>query len=1077
MDMSNQTKLKLNYWLCKLCIVTFCLFFTSLSTQGKGADEKSKVIAPDLIEQSDAVSISDNGSFDGVNIDPDANTDRVNSSAKVSLQPIKVTGKVVAANTGESLPGVNIILKGTETGTVTDMDGNFELAVPSEEGVLVFSFVGFLSEEIDIAGKSVIDISMVEDITALQEVVVIGYGSMERTNVTGAISSIKGEDINKAPVPNVIEALRGQVSGVKISKGTGSPGGGVTFLIRGKNSIGADKDNTAENEPLIVIDGVPTTGGNIAEINTDDIASIDILKDAAAASIYGASGANGVILITTKTGTVGKPRVSLSAAMGVTDLTHKPELFDGPGFVKLRQDAVEGQKTNADTSVAQVIQDPIEYQNWLDRKFIDWHDLLLKQGEVKDVSLSIDGGTEKFRYYMNGAIYYEDGIALESDYTRYSFMVNADYDPYKWLTVGAKVQVSRSDADETGTSIYNKLPDFTDYLGNSPLGRTHDTLGNLVPTVNGDQFQYNPLYRYRESNVSRTNNRFYINPFIQFNIIDGLTLRVNGFAEQRNEKFRNFYTYNYATAPANMRVQLAENTTYLLDNILNYKKILYDKHSIDATFVFGFQTFNADTLNTTGESPATELLSYYGLSGVAPINTIVTYIPDEWGKMYYVGRIGYGYDQRYHITLTMRRDGSSKFGANNKWGNFPSVSFAWNAHNESFLENNPIISLLKYRASYGVMGNDRIPNFGFISLTSNVSYSYAGTVYSGLTTGTFPNESLRWEKSNQFNTGIDFGLLRNKITGSVDYYKTATTDVLLPEQIPSTPVFTSVLSNIGETKNWGIDANVAVKILDGPFGWTVNMNWAKDHNEIVRLSSADVDAEGNPIDDEGNGWFIGEDINVIYDYDFIGVYNGTDDPSSPTYDWTVDTIAARRHPTLRGYGAGDPIIKDQDGNDTIDADDRAFLGSPTPKWYGGIRNSFSYKGFELTILIEAVQGVTKMNNFINTLTGRDNTVKVNYWTPRNHSQEFPQPHRTRVYPYENAVRMQDASFVALRNISLEYSLPQSIIKNTPLSYVTFYIRGNNLKYWTDYQAAYTPEVDAGSFPTVRTWLFGTKITF
>jgi TonB-linked SusC/RagA family outer membrane protein len=1065
MNMSNQTKLKLNYWLCKLCIITFCLFFTSLSTQVKGAEEKGKVTAADRAEQSEAVSNSDNGSSEGV------------SSTKVSLQETKISGKVIAANTGESLPGVNIILKGTEIGTVTDMDGNFEISVPSEGGVLVFSFVGFLSEEVDIAGRSVIDVSLIEDITALEEVVVIGYGSMERTNVTGAISSVKAEDINKAPVPNVIEALRGQVSGVKISKGTGSPGGGVTFLIRGKNSIGDDEDDIEENEPLIVIDGVPTTGGNIAEINTDDIASIDILKDAASASIYGASGANGVILITTKTGTVGKPRITLSAATGITDLTHKPELFNGYEFVRFRQDAVEGQKGGGDTAVAEVIQDPVEWENWVNRKFIDWHDLLLKQGETKDLSISIDGGTEKFSYYMNGAMYYEDGIALESDYTRYSFRVNADYDPFKWLSVGAKTQISRSDADETGTSIYQGDPDFTDYTGNSPLGRIYDTLGELVPTVNGDQFQYNPLYRHRESDVDRTNTRFYINPYIQFNIIDGLTLKVNAFAEQRNEKFRNFYSYKYAQSPANMRVQFEENTTYLLDNILNYKKILYDKHLVDATLVYGFQTYDAYTLNTTGESPATELLSYYALSGVASGSSTVEFTPDKWGKVYFVGRLGYGYDQRYHITLTMRRDGSSKFGANNKWGNFPSVSVAWNAHNESFLQNNPILSLLKYRVSYGVMGNDRIPNFGFISLTSNVTYSFGGIVYNGLTTGTFPNESLRWEKSNQFNTGIDFGFVRNRITGSVDYYNTATTDLLLPENIPSTTGFITVLSNIGETKNWGIDANLGVKIINGPFSWSVNMNWAKDKNEIVKLSSADVDAEGNPISDEDNGWFIGEDIDVIYDYDFIGIYNGTMDPNDPNYDWTIDTIAANRHPSIRRYGAGDPIIRDIDGNDTIDSDDRTFLGSPTPDWYGGIRNSFSYKGFELTVLFEAVQGVVKMNNFLSSLQGRDNAVKVNYWTPRNHSQEYPQPHRTAEIPFKDAVRMQDASFIALRNISLEYHLPQSILVKTPLSYVTFYIRGNNLKYWTDYTAAYTPEVDAGAFPTVKTWLFGTKITF
>ncbi len=993
----------------------------------------------------------------------------------ILAQASEVTGTVIDANSGEALPGVNIVIKNTTTGTITDVDGSYSINA-EPDGILVFSYLGYETTEVPVNNRTTVDISLESEAIGVGEVVVVGYGSMERTNVTGAISSLKAEELAKAPVPNVVEALRGQVSGVRIERESGMPGSGVKFTIRGKNSISKrdtrtnarGDDYSNNNEPLIVIDGVPTTGGNIAEINPADIASIDILKDAAAASIYGASGANGVVLITTKRGTVGKPTLSVNVSYGLTDLVQQPVLFNGPEYAQLKLDAAEG--AGDPSTIDDVLTDPVERANYDAGTWVDWHDVLLRQGIIKNVGVSLTGGTEKFKYYMNGDAYLERGIVQHTDYNRYSFRVNSDYTPYKFLTVGARVQVSRSVSDETGNSatIYEAQPDFTDFLGNSPLGRTHDNNGELVRTVKGDQFQYNPLFRYENSATDRQTSRNYINPYIELQLIKGLKYNLNTFMEQRNQKYRRFTSSRYEEdeGESTMEIEFAENTTYLLDNILTYTKVIGQKHSINATAVYGMQKFEADTLNTYGEDADTDLLEYYAISGIPSVNTTVEQSPVEWGKVYYVGRLRYGFDDRYIVTLTIRRDGSSKFGANNKWGNFPSASFAWNAHNEAFFGNLTALSLFKYRISYGIMGNDRIDDYGFISLAQDVSYPFAQTVYTGKTTQTAPNQSLKWEKSNQLNTGIDFGFFDDRILGTVDYYRTRTTDLLLLERIPATTGYDEVISNVGETKNWGIDASLTGKVFTGEFQWDITVNWAKDKNEIVSLTRSDVDAEGNPIDDVTNGWFIGQDIDVVYDFDYIGVWQLGEEEQ-----------ALAMHPDRPFYGPGDTKVRDINGDGIITFEDETFLGSPTPDYYGGVRNTFRYKGLELTVLVEFVQGVTKINYAYGGLTGRDNDIKVDYWTPDNPTNDFPQPHALARYFYEDAVRVRDASFVSLRNVSLTYTLPPSLLKNIPIQYVSFYVRGNNLKYFTDYKDSYSPEQEHGRFPTIKTWSFGTNITF
>lgn len=992
------------------------------------------------------------------------------ADSDVAMQGKRVTGKVSDVN-GTTLPGVTVVEKGTSNGTVTDIDGNYTINVSKESAVLQYSFVGMETQEKDASGLSVINVTLSEGYIGLEEVIAVGYGSMERNNVTGAISSIKAEEIMKAPVPNVVEALRGQVPGVKVSRGSGQPGSGVDFLIRGKNSLNSG------NEPLIVIDGVPNTGGNLAEINTADIATINILKDAAAASIYGASGANGVVLITTKSGLQGKPELSFDVSYGLVDLAMRPQMFDGEEFFQLKKEALRGNPQNKVdyNDVAQVLTDPVEYANYMNKSFTDWHDTMLSQGDITNVGMSLSGGTDKFRYYMNGDLYSEEGIVQRSNYDRVSFRVNADYSAYDFLTVGVRVQASKTWSDETGLTLGHwGGADFGDFVGNSPLGRTHNDAGELVPTVKGDQFQYNPLWRYRESDISRSTSRVYINPWLELKLFEGFTYRMNAFAEERLQNYNEFYSSLYSISDLSndpvdnkMKVEWRQTMTYLLDNIFNYRKA-FNNHAIDATFVYGIQMYDSHTLETTGQGSSTDQLSYYDISAVASTGTTVNLSPDQWGKEYYVGRLGYSYGEKYSATLTMRRDGSSKFGPGKRYGNFPSAAAAWNIHNEEFMSSVTPLSMLKYRLSYGVMGNDNIRNFAYMATTNNASYVFDNLVMTGKTTDpTNPGNSvLQWETSRQFNTGIDFGFIKNRISGTVDYYKTNTSDLLLTEMLPSTTGATSVISNVGKTESWGIDASINARVLDGDFKWDVALNWALDRNKIVSLSRYD-----DTVDDPANGWFIGQDIDVIYDYKFSGIYQIGE-----------EALAAERHPSIRNYGPGDPKIEDISGPDgvpdgVINSLDRTFVGSPTPDWYGGLRNTFSYKGLELTVLIEAVQGVEKVNGYYGGLMARDNNIKVDYWTPENPSNVFPQPNSTKDFDFGDAVKLRDASFVSLRNVSLGYTVPKKLIASTPIKNLSVYVRGNNLKYFTDYTDSYSPEIDPWEYPITKTWTFSAKITF
>lgn len=990
----------------------------------------------------------------------------------------------IVSDSSGPIPGANVVLKGTKTGITTNIDGNYSINVPSG-GVLVFSFMGLKTKEVAVKGQTRLNVVLESESNVLSEVVVIGYGSSSRANVTGSIATIGATDLERIPVSNAAEALRGQIAGVQVTRGSGQPGSGVSIKIRGTKSLGGTSSVDAANQAIIVVDGTPILGGNLNEINPDDIETMTVLKDAASASIYGASSSNGVILITTKKGKPGKANISVSTNVGVSEVANKINFANGTQYVKYLQDAtVGGQIANGQPISVPTVNALIsgnELTNFITGKSVSWQDLLLRQAMTKNASISASGGTENFHYYMNGDAFIEDGIVEASDYKRYSYRLNTDYSPNDWVKFGANVQLSKSFADETANAIseFNVNGGFAPFIpisNNTPLGTVYNADGTLTKIIRPDQFQINPLWRYKESQIDRNVTRTIINPYIEVKLWKGFSYKLNASIENRDEFYGKFLSSYYSDGnPNEGTISKSTNLSYLLDNIISYKRD-FGKHNLTGTFVYGFQQFEYEQLRGYSKRLPTDLLGYNALGNALTLDDDIEWYTDESGKAYLVGRLGYSFDNRYIASFSVRRDGSSKFGQSTKYGVFPSASVAWNVSNESFLVDNKVISDFKFRASMGVTGNDNFPTYGYRTSTNNIQFStgpLTTDVFNGYAAATTAgNPNLKWEESRQYNIGFDYGLFNNRLSGTVDYYQTNNVDLLLYETI--NPVAnggaTRYASNVGETRTRGLELSLKANVFKTPdFSWTVTANWAMDRNELVRLTNKDVDADGKPINNAANGWFIGQDFREIYDWKYIGV-------------WQTDEVNSLNTSGTNYYNAkpGDPKIADINDDKVINDKDRTFLGNPTPDWYGGLTNTFSYKGLELSVLIEAVEGVTRSNNYYGSYNaaGLSNVINIDYWTPDNPTNAFPRVgiNGGMSGQFANAIKIQDASFVCLRNVSLGYKVPKDFLVKTFIKDLSFSIIGNNLKYFTKYKDAYSPESGIGSYPITKTWTFGTKIT-
>lgn len=991
-------------------------------------------------------------------------------------QNYSVRGKVVSNSNKEEVIGATIQEKNTNNGTVSDIDGNFELSVSQSPATLVISFIGMKSIEVLVDRKSTtLNISLMDDATTLNEVIVVGYGTQKKSDITGAVSKVDIERATAVPTTNIAEMLRGQAAGVQVTLGSARPGGTSNIVIRGQRSI------SGGNSPLIVLDGFPID--NINDINPDDIASIEILKDAAAQAIYGARAANGVVLVTTKRGKSGKLTIGLNSYYTTQSLTKNFDLYTPEEFAQYRREA--RRSLNPVKDGVQPYSDDIinfggtalapEYVNYKAGNFADWENEVLRPATTFSNTLSISGGDDNTKIFTSLNYFSQTGLIPNSDYKRGSFRLNLNQKVTDKFKLEANLNLS-TDAQQRETSSL-------DFITISPFTGPRDLDGNLVfrlAGANASSSTINPLWNIREANNRRNTNLYNINIAGTYDITSNFSYKINTLYSNRFSNDGTYRTRLHSEAIAsNGAATLIDNqwSEYLVENILNYKKSLNQNNSIDITLMQSVNQRDFSGTYVSGTNFSNDLLGFDGISNA--LNFLSTRDEDRRRLLGYLGRVRYNLMDKYLFTFTARQDGSSVFAANKKWGFFPAAAFAWKMQNESFLKDISSISELKLRASYGAVGNQALAPYQTLGLVDNYSYIFGGTLLGGNLPGSsLPNPNLTWETSTTLNTGIDFGLFKNLFVGSIEYYKTRTTDLLTNIPLGGTSGFSSTITNGGETENSGVELFVTTNLINSrDLKWSITTAVTKNNNKL--LKSGIFDDAGLSKDDIGRNRFIGTSLNPIYTKVFDGIFQTDAEAlASPqgTLGGTVTPFQA-----VSTLHAGAVKVKDVNNDGVINELDNVLI-STVPKWFGSLSTTVGFKGFELMADVYTVQGVTKNNPYLALFdqggynTSVRNGIKRDYWTPENPSNTYPRPNFNTKAQNIEILQVADASYIRLRTLSLSYNMPTSMISKWNLGNLRIYGYANNLITVTDYKS-YSPENNPNDFPDAKGFTFGLNVGF
>ena len=990
-----------------------------------------------------------------------------------------VSGKVTD-DSGEGLPGVNVLIKGTTNGTQTDLDGNYRLAV-NDGDVLVFSYVGFETQEVTPGNRTTIDVTM-GGATELQEVVVTGYGVQRKSDLTGAIAQIDGEDLQDFPVPGVDQALQGRVAGVNVISSNGQPGGGVTVRIRGEASINSN------NQPLYVIDGVPVesfntfstngtgqgtfggfggqAGNSLNQINFNDVASIEVLKDASATAIYGSRAANGVVLITTKRGRTGKARVNATFTRGFSEVFELNELLNAEEYELLHRESV----VNAGGTPNDAFYGDAD---------TDWQDAIFRTAQITQFNVSASGGTDDVSYFTSIQFDDQEGTMIGTGFERISSRLNLDANVSDKVKIGANLTFSNTKDNIQSNDNFIIGPYFSALRTRPDLPIFNDD-GTFASTNQFDNAV--AATTYENTFIS---NRFLGSFFAQYEVIDNLilkgTIAVDHVAADRELYWPS--TTLGGTIFGNVFLERGIDEQYTFNNnfTANYLFDVNDDHRFNVLLGAEWQLVKQDQFSTSASGFPNDVLRTLNSSS-SPTNA--DGLKTQWGLQSYFSRVNYTFKDRYLATATVRTDGSSRFGEDNQFGIFPSVAVGWNIMNESFF-NFQTVNNLKLRASWGITGNHRVGNFASRGL-------YAGGASYGGAGGTAPtqiaNPELKWEETAQIDVGLDFALFQSRIVGSIDYYVKNTTDVLLQAPLPRTTGFNNVNQNIGEVENKGIEIELSGDIIDtDDFRWNLAGNIAFNRNKIISLvDGSDITATGfnQSIVREGEsiGAFFGQKVEGIFQTQAeIDELNA----ASPTGFYQT-----------AGTAPGDLKFADIDGDGVITADDRVITGSPQPDFIGGVTSTTSYKGLSLTAFFQFSQGneiINLANGDLWRLQNSDNAAKVllDRWTPTNTDGRFPRV--VQGDPNDNDRNsdffVEDGSYIRLKTLRLSYTLPQSLLSDVFLSDVTFFAQGTNILTITDYSGV-DPEVntfgqnnstalgvDNNTYPGGKTYTFGVKVGF
>jgi TonB-linked SusC/RagA family outer membrane protein len=985
----------------------------------------------------------------------------VNLSAINAVVNRNLEGKVTDAN-GDPIPGVNIRVEGTTLGVISDVNGDFKLSVPDGRVTLVFTSVGYVEQKVVVnPGQTIVNVSLEDDSKLMSEVVVVGYGTQKRSDITGSVASVPKERLANLPVNNVMQAVQGAVANVSVSQASSIPGDAPSTQIRGRNSI------NASSEPYVVVDGIPLsrTDGSINDINPNDVASIEILKDPSAVAIYGVNGSNGVILITTKRGTTGKPTIRYNTYGGVEEAAHILEPASPEEL--LRRYAEYSRITNTSLYNGGPVRNQYEWDNYQNGVTTDWLDAVMQTGVVQNHNVGISGGTENAKYFVSLDYLDQKGIVQGYNYKRYSFRTNTDVKATKYLSIGTSTFIVSHNRDGGRANLLQAA-------AMSPYARMYNEDGSLTQyPMYSEQLWANPLLNTTTNPIRRQWN-ISLNGYADVNFgniwrpLAGLNYKFNAgysFVPVRNNEYYGKSVYNMSGSGT---ITNNESQTYTLENIVTYNKD-FGKHHFDLTGLYAAKEKYWQQAVATGQVFPNDDLEWGNLESAS--TQTVSSQADMYRSLSQMGRLNYGYDSRYMFTLTVRRDGSSVFGKNNKYGTFPSAALAWNITNESFMQKySDVLTNLKLRVSYGISGNEAIGVYQTLALMSSGSLAMDGRPYTTLKVQSrMGNDDLQWEKTKGFNTGLDFGLYRNRISGTIDFYKTNTFDMLLLQRIPQITGYNDVWSNIGKVSNTGIELTVTSKNIVKPdFSWSSTVVFSTNKNKIV-------DVYGDGKDDIGNRWFIGHPVGVIYDYTKVGIWQEDEIEQGLNKGWDDTALP------------GDLKLADLNKDGKVDDNDRSILGQTAPKWTGGLTNTLTYKNFNLNIFIQTVQGALRNNPQIGGASdemGRRSTpAALGYWTPENRSNEWRSlGNHSNSHGYGFP---EDASYTRLKDITLSYNFGQNALNKIGIGGLQLYVSGRNLYTWTNW-LGWDPEArditrgsanDNLNYPMVRTYVLGANITF
>ncbi|WP_169306846.1 SusC/RagA family TonB-linked outer membrane protein [Pedobacter polaris] len=988
-----------------------------------------------------------------------------NVNPLVKKLDITVKG-TISDEKGETLPGVGVKLKNTTLTTTTDGNGAFSITIPSGtvNPTLIITYIGFATQEVIVNGRVNIPITLKSTVSDLDAVVIVGYNTVKKSDLTGAVVSIGAEEIRSRPVTNALQAIQGKAAGVDITSNE-RPGQMGSILIRGVRSL------AASNSPLYVVDGIPLQAGGIEAINPNDIESIDILKDASATAIYGSRGANGVVLVTTKRGKVGRVTLDYVGTSTIEQLEDRMEMMNSAQYVEFRRNAfraLAATDTRKYPDVATLAADQkifagdpnvlanlaLGWQNGVyDGSLIpttDWGDLVTRTGLTHDHVLSVSGGTDKIKAYGSFGYLNQEGTQLGQDFERYSGKLSVEINPVKWFKMGANLTANYGlqNYGFVAASASGAPYIYAAARGMLPLAIPFDASGNRINLPGGDINIQNPVLEADYNINLRKTLRTIGSIFAEVKLIEGLRYRINFGPD-----FSHFYNGRYQDAKSvnrdagivgsiNNLANLDQSTrfAYTLDHLLYYDKTI-NKHNFGVTLLQSSSAFRDESSALSGSKLSLPQSLWYGLN-----NGVITGLDgfnsdlDKSALVSYMGRVNYSFNSKYLLTASARWDGASQLAAGNKWDFYPSVALAWRLEQEDFMKNIKWVDQLKLRFGVGSTGNSAVQIGSTLGILQPLTYTFGSSAQTGYVSSdaslanpiTLPNKLLSWEKTTQYNLGLDFDLFKGRISGSLDLYKSRTNDLILLKSISSINGYTKSFDNVASTKNKGLDLTVnSVNIKTKDFTWESTLNFSMSKDEIVKLDNGDMVADR---------FFIGQRNGVAYDFVKEGIWQNTPEDKIEMDKFNANIISVNSQ-----FKPGSIKIKDLNGDYKIDANyDLKVLGHYNPSWTGGLTNTFGYKNFDLSIFI-----IARYNFLIQTgaesLQGRYAQRVVDYWTPTNPTNDYPAPNYGNASgdQYVSSLNYQDASFIKIRNISLGYNLPANLVKKMTLSRLRVYAQAIN----------------------------------